>query len=82
MSMSRIPLIEPADAAPEVRESYSEIEAMGFPVFNVMKMLANNPTVFAGFVEIMRGLYGQPRIATRYRELAYLRASQVNSCHY
>lgn len=80
--MSRIPLIEPAAAPPEVRESYAEIEAMGFPVFNVMKLLANNGEIFKGFVHIMRGLYGTPRIAPRYRELAYLRASQVNSCHY
>ncbi len=80
--MPRIPLIEPADAPPAVREAYAEIESMGFPIFNVMKMLANNSNILKGFVEIMRGLYGQPRIAPRYRELAYLRASQVNSCHY
>jgi alkylhydroperoxidase family enzyme len=80
--MSRIPLIEPADASPEVRALYAEVEAMGYPIFNVMKMLANNPKVFAAFVQIMQALYGQPRIAPRYRELAYLRASQLNSCHY
>ncbi len=80
--MARIPLVEPANAPPAVREAYAEIEAMGFPIFNVMKMFANNPTVLSGFVQIMRGLYGQPRITPRYRELAYLRASQLNSCHY
>ncbi|MGD9602653.1 MAG: carboxymuconolactone decarboxylase family protein [Gammaproteobacteria bacterium] len=80
--MSRIPLIEPAAAPPEVRESYAEIEAMGFPVFNVMKMLAHNAEAFRGFVHVMRALYHAPRVSPRYRELAYLRASQVNSCHY
>ncbi len=80
--MPRVPFVDPANAPPEVRKSFAEIEAMGFPIFNVMKMLANNAQVFAGFVEIMKALYGNPRIAPRYRELAYLRASQVNSCHY
>ena len=27
-------------------------------------------------------LYHDPKLAPRYRELAYLRASQLNSCHY
>lgn len=80
--MARIPLIEPAEAPPEIRAAYGEIEAMGFPIFNVMRMLANNTKVFAGFVKIMQALYGEPRIAPRYRELGYLRASQINSCHY
>ncbi len=80
--MARIPLVEPVGAPPEVMASYRQIEAMGFPVFNVMKMFASNPTVLEGFVHIMKALYVTPRVSPRYRELAYLRASQVNSCHY
>lgn len=80
--MARIPLIEPADASPDVRASYTALEAIGFPIFNVMKLFAANPTVLAGFVKIAEALYKHPKVAPRYRELAYLRTSQINSCHY
>ncbi len=80
--MSRIPLVEPDAAPPEIQVLYAKINSMGYPIFNVMKLFATNPKVLAGFVQIMEALYEQPRIAPRYRELAYLRASQLNSCHY
>jgi len=81
--MARLPLIEPADAPPEVQATYARFEALGFPIFNVMKMFANNPTALAGFALIAEALYGPGcALSPRYRELAYLRASQVNSCHY
>ena len=80
--MARIPLVEPTNASPEVRATYAKLEAMGFPLFNVLKLFANNPVVLEGFVRVIDALYIQPRISPRHRELAYLRASQVNSCHY
>lgn len=80
--MSRIPLVEPDAAPPEIQVLYAKINSMGYPIFNVMKLFATNPKVLSGFVQIMEALYEQPRIAPRYRELAYLRASQLNSCHY
>ncbi|MSR13633.1 MAG: carboxymuconolactone decarboxylase family protein [Gammaproteobacteria bacterium] len=80
--MSRIPLVEPDGASPEVKAAYKQFEEIGFPIMNVMKMFANNGKVLQGFVQIAQALYVAPRISPRYRELAYLRASQVNSCHY
>ena len=80
--MARIPLIEPTIASPEVRATYAKLEAIGFPIYNVLKLFANNPVVLEGFVKIIEALYINPRIPPRYRELAYLRASQVNACHY
>ncbi|MEN9727226.1 MAG: hypothetical protein RL434_1592 [Pseudomonadota bacterium] len=81
--MARLPLIEPAAAPPEVQAIYARFEAMGFPVFNVMKMFANNPKALEGFAMIVEALYGPAcALSPRHRELAYLRASQVNSCHY
>lgn len=80
--MARIPLIEPTIASAEVRATYAKLEAIGFPIYNVLKLFANNPVVLEGFVKIIEALYISPRIPPRYRELAYLRASQVNACHY
>jgi alkylhydroperoxidase family enzyme len=33
-------------------------------------------------LQFVKTLYVNPHIAPRYRELAYLRASQLNACHY
>jgi alkylhydroperoxidase family enzyme len=31
---------------------------------------------------LIQGIYADAKLPPRYRELAYLRASQLNSCHY
>lgn len=80
--MSRIPLVEAADASDEQRALFARMEKLGFSVLNVFKLWAHNPKVAEGFLGIAEGLYGAPTLAPRLRELAYLRASQVNSCHY
>ena len=80
--MSRIPLVEPADASTEQLALFARMQKLGFSVLNVFKLWAHNPKVAEGFLGIAEGLYGAPKLAPRLRELAYLRASQVNSCHY
>ena len=81
--MSRIPLVENETASPEVRAIYGEIEAEGMPILNVLKMFGNNQHFLAGMLQMIRGLYSdRSKLSRRYRELAYLRASQLNSCHY
>jgi alkylhydroperoxidase family enzyme len=82
-AMSRIPMVEPENASPEVRALYDEIQRAGMPVFNVMKMFANNSNCLAALVNFMHGIYSQnAKLTPRLRELAYLRSSQLNSCHY
>lgn len=80
--MSRIPLVEPEQASPAVQETYKEMEAIGFPLLNVMKMFGNHAGINEGFLHFAKALYANETISTRYRELAYLRASQINHCHY
>jgi len=80
--MSRIPGVEPKDASPEVRALYDKFEDAGFQVLNVTKMFANNHHFLAGMYAFASGLYFHGKLSPRYRELAYLRASQLNSCHY
>jgi alkylhydroperoxidase family enzyme len=79
--MARVPLVEYDGAPPEVRALY---EAMGDPerVLNVTKLIANHPDFLAGFAALVRGLYRHNTLAPRLRELAYLRSSQLNQCHY
>ena len=80
--MSRIPLVEPEAAPALVQRTYKEIESWGMSLLNVMKLFANHAEFFAGFVQLAGALYKNPHLSPRYRELAYLRASQLNSCHY
>lgn len=80
--MSRIPLVEPDSAPPEVKRVYDDIRGWGVPLLNVVKLFGNHPGFLGGFAEMFRPLYVTPKIAPRHRELAYLRASQLNGCHY
>lgn len=80
--MSRIPLVERAGASAEVTGLFDKMESIGFPLMNVFKLWANNPSAAGGIANIAEAIYGNPKISPRYRELAYLRASQINSCHY
>ncbi|MGR9090814.1 MAG: carboxymuconolactone decarboxylase family protein [Gammaproteobacteria bacterium] len=80
--MSRIPLVERENAGPEVSALFDRADSLGFSLFNVFKLWANNAQAAAGLINIAEALYGNNKLSARYRELAYLRASQVNSCHY
>ena len=80
--MSRIPLVERENGDAEVQQLFDRLEGMGFPLFNVFKLWANNPKAARGLLNIAEALYESGALSARYRELAYLRASQVNSCHY
>lgn len=80
--MSRIPLVEPDNAPPAVRALFAELQSSGLQLLNVMKLFGNHANLLGCLVQGVQGLYTDPHLAPRYRELAYLRASQLNSCHY
>ena len=80
--MPRIPLVEPEFAPEDVRAIYENIQSWGVPLLNVTKLFGNHAGFLAGFAEMFGPLYLTPSLSPRYRELAYLRASQLNSCHY
>ena len=81
--MARIPLVELENASDEVKAIYREVEEIGFPILNVMKLFGNDVGFLGGFVTMVRSLYAEDSpLDPRYRELAWLRASQLNACHY
>ena len=80
--MSRIPLVEPENASEGVRTLYESLSGDALPLLNVMKLFGNNTGLLAGLTHIAGALYQDAKLSPRYRELAYLRASQINSCHY
>ena len=79
--MTRIPLVEPDNAPPEVRAVYDRLGSDG-NLLNVMKLFGNHAGFLTGMAQLLGVLYGDASIAPRYRELAWLRTSQLNNCHY
>ncbi|NQV19963.1 MAG: carboxymuconolactone decarboxylase family protein [Rhodospirillales bacterium] len=81
--MSRIPLIELDDADDNVKAIYRDFQELGFPLFNVIKLFGNDSGFLDGLGRMIKSLYGEDSpLDPRYRELAWLRASQLNACHY
>jgi alkylhydroperoxidase family enzyme len=80
--MSRIPLVSVEPESPVLRERFAEFQSWGFPLANVVRMFANHETFLGGFLQMIRALYVEGKLSPRHRELAYLRAAQINSCHY
>jgi alkylhydroperoxidase family enzyme len=80
--MTRIPLIEPDQAPADVQDVYARLGGERASVLNVMKVFAHDPPFLDGFANMIQALYGDDVIEPRHRELAWLRTSQVNDCHY
>jgi alkylhydroperoxidase family enzyme len=80
--MARIPLIDPVDADvdPAVRAILDAIAGSALGVPNVLRAMANHPGALREGAQVA---YRPGSLITpAHRELAYLTASVVNSCHY
>ena len=84
--MARLPLVDPADAdlAADVREMVDRFGgADGFAGLpNVLRAVANHPGALRIVEAAGTALYDSGTVTPAQRELAYLTASVVNSCHY
>jgi alkylhydroperoxidase family enzyme len=80
--VARIPLVDPGDANldPAAREVLEALTGSALGVPNVLRAMANHPVALreGAMVSYRPGSL----ITPRQRELAYLTASVVNSCHY
>ena len=76
--MTRISLIEPTQASPEVKEIY-ESKLKGKPG-NIQKALAHRPAMLGNFL----GFYASVgrSLDRKVYEAVYLRVSLINGCHY
>lgn len=76
--MARISLVEPQNAAPEVKEIYDK--ALHGKPGNFHKALAHLPEVFKAFLPFYPSV-GRTLGHKLYEEI-YLRVSFINRCHY
>jgi 4-carboxymuconolactone decarboxylase len=72
----RLPLPADSDLSPEIREMLSN-----FPAFNALRMIANAPVMFSGFMQLS-GSIAASDFDPRKREIAILRVAQMTASEY
>jgi uncharacterized peroxidase-related enzyme len=69
------------EAAESVRPIYDGVEKKLGTMLNFFKAMAHSPDLLQGFMAL-NGSMGKMKLDPKLRELAYLKASQVNGCDY
>jgi alkylhydroperoxidase family enzyme len=85
-TMARLLFVDPGDPdlPPDVREivdRFGGADSFAGPP-NILRAVANHPGAARIVAEAGAVLYGSGTLTPAQRELAYLTASVVNSCHY
>ncbi len=78
---ARLPYVERDQAPPEVQEAYDKAQKAMGRVSNLFKLMAHHPKSLLGFL----GWYPTLRegaLDIKLGQLAYVKASQLNGCHY
>lgn len=76
--MSRISLVEPQNASPEVKEIYEQT-LKGKPG-SIQKALAHRPQALKTFLNFYASV--GKSLDRRLYEMVYIRVSMINRCHY
>lgn len=79
--MARIPYVDRERAPEEVRLIYDKVQAATGRVPNMVRLLAHFPKGLAAFLPFS-GALREGKLDPKLRELGYLKASEVNGCHY
>ncbi len=79
--MARLPYVE-ADRSPaKVPSTYEKVQPAAGRVPNFLKVLAHFPKGMQGFL-LVNGVLREGTLDPRPRELAHLKASRIDGCHY
>lgn len=79
--MGRISYLDKEQVAPEAREIFDTLERALRRIPNIFRAMAHAPVFFQKFMEF-NGALRSTKLDPKLRELAYLKASQVNRCNY
>ncbi len=80
--MARVTLVTNEQAPPKVREMFEKIEANGFRVLNLYRVMAHSEKVGRNFLRLGNSILYQGAVPTNLRELAILRVGQINQAQY
>lgn len=79
--MARIPYLERDQVPAELQTVYDTTQKAIGRVPNFHKVLAHSPKVLTGYLAL-GGAFREMKLDAKLRELAYLKTSQLNRCHY
>jgi uncharacterized peroxidase-related enzyme len=79
--MALVSYVSTPEAAESIRARFQKMEEKGHEVPNFLRILAHNPDLLEGFLSI-NGALNKIRLDPKLRELAYIRASEINACGY
>jgi uncharacterized peroxidase-related enzyme len=79
--MARISYVEKDQTPPEVEQNFARFEKALGRVPNFFKAMAHAPVLLQKFMELDAAMRST-KLDRKLRELAYLKASQVNGCEY
>ncbi len=79
--MAIVSYVPTAEAAEKIRPLFEKVESRGHEVPNFLRVLAHSPEILEGFIAL-NGAMSQMKLDPKLRELAYLRASEINGCGY
>src|SRR4051794_23581903 len=79
--MALVSYVEKDQAAEAIRPAYDNVEKKLGSMLNFLKVLAHNPGVFQTFLAFDAAA-ARTELPAALRELAYIKASEVNDCGY
>ena len=79
--MARVPYLERDQVPPELQTVYDTTQKAIGRVPNFHKLLAHSPKALTGYLGLSAALR-ELKLDPKLRELAYLKAAQLNHCHY
>jgi uncharacterized peroxidase-related enzyme len=79
--MALVRYIPTQEAAESVRPHFEKLASRGHEVPNFLRILAHSPGLLEGFLAL-NGALNRIELDPKLRELAYIRASEINSCGY
>lgn len=80
--MSRIKILQKAQAPQEVKDLYNKLEGSGAKILNLYKTLAYNPLLLLNYLRLGNTLLTKAELPSKLRELAILRIATITGSEY
>ncbi|MGO9599356.1 MAG: carboxymuconolactone decarboxylase family protein [Isosphaeraceae bacterium] len=79
--MALVSYVPTAGAAESIRPRFENMEKKGHDVPNFLRTLAHSPDIMEAFIGL-NGALSRTQLDPKLRELAYIKASEINACGY
>ena len=80
--MTAISPVSKADAGGDLKQIYAGLEEKFKFIPNFFGVMGHRPGVLANVLALNGSVMGEGSVDAKYKELAYLKTSRINACHY